>query len=164
MNLHLKTAVAGCVAVLACGCASVTGNGSLQTVSVQTFSDPYTEIEGAKCGISNDEGTWFISTPGTAVVHRSNKDLQVVCKKAETAPGSANVASKTKYQMWGNIIRGGGLGVLVDHSNGTGYEYPNLIKVYMGSNKTPAADVNTDASSAIQSEPGDPLDVINATQ
>ena len=66
--------------------------------------------------------------------------------------------------MWGNIIRGGGLGVLVDHSNGTGYEYPNLIKVYMGSNKTPAADVNTDASSAIQSEPGDPLDVINATQ
>ena len=152
MKPHHKTALACCVAALACGCASITGDGSLQTVSVQTFSDPDTELEGAKCGISNDEGTWFITTPGTTAVHRSNKDLRVVCKKSESAPGTADVASKTKYQMWGNIIRGGGLGALVDHNNGTAYEYPTLIKIYMGRNNTPAAEVNTDASPVVQIE------------
>jgi hypothetical protein len=34
--------------------------------------------------------------------------------------------------MFGNIIFGGGIGAIIDHSNGTGYDYPNQIPVRMG--------------------------------
>ena len=34
--------------------------------------------------------------------------------------------------MWANIIIGGGIGAVIDHNNGAGYEYPSLIKVFMG--------------------------------
>lgn len=34
--------------------------------------------------------------------------------------------------MWGNIVLGGGIGAIVDHNNGTAYEYPSLLKIYMG--------------------------------
>jgi hypothetical protein len=34
--------------------------------------------------------------------------------------------------MWGNIIIGGGVGAFIDHSNGTGYDYPDQLPVKMG--------------------------------
>lgn len=80
----------------------------------------------------NDEGTWFVVTPGSTVVHRSNKDLQVVCKKTGVDVGSASVVSRTKGNMFGNIILGGGIGAVIDHNNGSAYEYPSLVKIFMG--------------------------------
>ena len=35
--------------------------------------------------------------------------------------------------MFGNIIFGGGIGAIIDHSKGTGYNYPNTLPVKMGS-------------------------------
>jgi hypothetical protein len=66
------------------------------------------------------------------MVHRSNKDLQVICKKTGVDVGSANVVSRTKGNMFGNIILGGGVGAIIDHNNGSAYEYPALIKIFMG--------------------------------
>lgn len=71
-------------------------------------------------------------TPGSVVVRRSNKDLQVVCKKPGLDVGSANVVSRTKGNMFGNIIFGGGVGAIIDHNNGSAYEYPSLIKIFLG--------------------------------
>ncbi|MEY5028041.1 MAG: hypothetical protein RLZ63_356 [Pseudomonadota bacterium] len=34
--------------------------------------------------------------------------------------------------MFGNIILGGGIGAIIDHNNGSAYEYPSLIKIFMG--------------------------------
>ena len=34
--------------------------------------------------------------------------------------------------MFGNIILGGGVGAIIDHNNGSAYEYPALIKIFMG--------------------------------
>ena len=80
----------------------------------------------------NDEGTWFIVTPVSAFVHRSNNDLQVVCKKEGIDVGTANVVSRTKGNMFGNLLIGGGIGAIIDHNNGSAYEYPSLIKIFMG--------------------------------
>ncbi len=35
----------------------------------------------------------------------------------------------------GNIIYGGGIGAMIDHSKGTGYNYPDQISVEMGKSK-----------------------------
>jgi hypothetical protein len=34
--------------------------------------------------------------------------------------------------MFGNIILGGGIGAVVDHNNGSAYEYPTFIQIIMG--------------------------------
>lgn len=127
-----KTLFVISISSLFVGCSTITGSGSTQSLSVQTFSLDGKDVEGAKCEMTNDEGTWFVTTPGSTIVQRSNKDLQVVCKKTGIDVGTANVVSKTKGNMFGNILLGGGIGAIVDHNNGTAYDYPALIKIYMG--------------------------------
>lgn len=130
--IKLKSISLACVLFVLIGCATISGSGSNQSISVQTFASDGSEIDGVKCDMTNDEGTWFVMTPGSTTVHKSNKDLQVVCKKSGIDIGTANVVSRTKGNMLGNIILGGGIGAIVDHNNGAAYEYPGLIKVYMG--------------------------------
>jgi hypothetical protein len=38
--------------------------------------------------------------------------------------------------MLGNVLIGGGIGALVDHSTGNGYSYPNELPVRMGESVT----------------------------
>jgi hypothetical protein len=33
--------------------------------------------------------------------------------------------------MWGNIIIGGGIGAIVDHNNGSAYDYPDVVRIPM---------------------------------
>jgi len=130
-NIFLTVVVVELVITLT-GCSTISGSGTSQSLSVQTIAADGSDVDGAKCDMTNDEGTWFLVTPGSTVVHRSNKDLQVVCKKAGMDLGSANVVSRTKGNMFGNILLGGGIGAIVDHNNGSAYEYPALVKIFMG--------------------------------
>jgi hypothetical protein len=127
-----KLLIAISISAMFTGCSTISGSGTSQSISVQTFAADGQDVDGAKCDMTNDEGTWFVTTPGSTIVHRSNKDLQVICKKPGVDVGTANVVSKTKGNMFGNIIFGGGIGAVIDHNNGSAYEYPSLIKVFMG--------------------------------
>jgi hypothetical protein len=132
MNKFLTLAFLIVAVIANSGCSTISGSGTTQSLSVQTFASDGKEVEGAKCDMTNDEGTWFVVTPGSTVLHRSNKDLQVICKKAGAEVGTANVVSRTKGNMYANLLLGGGLGMIVDHNNGSAYEYPPLIKIFMG--------------------------------
>ena len=112
-------------------CASVTGSPN-QSVSVQARASNGKEVKEAACDLINKRGTWFITTPGTVQIHRSNDDLQVTCRKEGFDNGRASVVSDTKGSMFGNIILGGGIGAVVDHNNGSAYEYPTFIQIIMG--------------------------------
>lgn len=129
MNKYILTAVVLSLSLQ--GCASITGTTG-QSVSVMTREQNGKEISGVACDLTNNKGTWFVTTPGSVPIHRSNDDLQVICKKEGMEPGRAGVVSDTKGSMFGNILFGGGIGAIVDHSNGSAYEYPNLIQVVMG--------------------------------
>ena len=149
--IKLKSISLACVLFALVGCATISGSGSNQSISVQTFASDGSEIDGVKCDMTNDEGTWFVMTPGSTTVRKSNKDLQVVCKKSGLDIGTANVVSRTKGNMFGNIILGGGIGAIVDHNNGAAYEYPGLIKVYMGrTNQRIEEQAPTQASTSSQ--------------
>jgi hypothetical protein len=113
------------------GCASITGTTG-QSISIMTKEQNGKEISGVACDLSNKRGSWFLTTPGSVAIHRSNDDLQVTCKKDGLEPGRVAVISETKGSMFGNILFGGGIGAIVDHSNGSAYEYPNLVQVVMG--------------------------------
>ena len=131
--LNFKACMAiGTLAVLSTGCSTNSGSATSQPRSLPTVAADGQHVDGAKCDMTNDEGTWFVTTPGSTTVRRSNKDLQVICRKAGVDVGSANVVSRTKGNMYGNILLGGGIGAIIDHNNGSAYEYPALIKIFMG--------------------------------
>lgn len=130
--IYKTISLAASVVLLSTGCSTISGSGTTQPVSVQTFAADGQDVDGARCEMTNDEGSWFVVTPGSTVIRRSNKDLQVICKKPGIDVGTANVVSRTKGNMFGNIILGGGIGAIIDHNNGSAYEYPSLIKIFMG--------------------------------
>jgi len=53
---------------------------------------------------------------------------------------------------FGNIIFGGGIGALIDHNKGTGYNYPDELPVKMGSATTVDRNDEVRQSSSTSSE------------
>lgn len=101
-------------------------------------------MAAAICKLSNDKGTWFVTTPGSVVVNRSYNDLIVRCEKEGVEPGLVTAKSSTKGMAFGNILFGGIIGAGVDISTGAAYDYPPLFTVEMGEMRVltppPAAD------------------------
>lgn len=112
------------------GCASITGTTN-QPVSVETRAQGKL-VAGANCKLNNDKGAWFITSPGSTIIHRSAEDLAVRCEKEGMQPGIVNAKSATKGMMFGNILFGGIIGAAVDASSGAAFDYPSMLTVEMG--------------------------------
>lgn len=117
------------------GCATITSN-EMQTVSLNTKAADGQSVENAKCTLKNDKGSWEAQAPGFVAVRRSAEDLMVECKKEGVADGFLRAISRAAGGMFGNIIFGGGIGAIIDHNKGTGYDYPNELPVKMGTSVT----------------------------
>jgi hypothetical protein len=113
------------------GCATITSEKT-QSLAITTHSADGKLIEHAKCALKNDKGSWEVETPGNITVHRSAEDIIIDCKKDGMPDGLARGISRADGGMWGNIVFGGGIGAIIDHSNGSGYNYPDSIPVEMG--------------------------------
>ena len=130
------------------GCASITGTPN-QSISVQTREQSGQEVLGAACELTNNKGKWFVTTPGSAMITRSNDNIEVMCKKTGLESGRASVESATKGSMVGNLIFGGGVGAIIDHNTGAAYEYPTFFQVVMGAfTKVAPPDLNAAPSSS----------------
>lgn len=128
--------------MLGSGCASIV-SGQNQSVSVETRSKQGEAVMSANCKLSNNKGTWFVTSPGSVTVRRSYEDLLINCEKENQEPGLASVKSSTKAMAFGNIIFGGVIGAGVDVASGAAYDYPTMITVLMGEKVTidvPPAD------------------------
>ncbi len=150
------------------GCASITG-GTQQSISLETKKDAAV-VTGAECELVNGKGKWFIATPGSTQVQRSNDPLLITCKKQGYEAGRASVESIVRAGMAGNIIFGGLIGAAIDHASGAAYDYPNLIQILMGQSNVisynyekdsapgsviskPAQTDRSNGSSSLQSNP-----------
>jgi hypothetical protein len=137
-----------CCMSLLSGCASIV-NGQNQPVSVDTPN-----CAPAKCELTNEKGSWFVTTPGSVTVRRAYGDMTVICTKAGVPAATLKVQSATKAMAFGNIIFGGVIGAGIDAGTGAAYDYPALISVDMACNGavsgavTPAAEVPVSAQPA----------------
>jgi hypothetical protein len=125
------------MAVAATGCASIV-SGTNQPVTIETHQPDGQQIAGANCKLSNNKGTWFLTTPGSTTISRSFEDLAVLCEKESEPSGMLMVKSSTKAMAFGNILFGGLIGVGVDVATGAAYDYPAVVRVPMGVIKAPA--------------------------
>lgn len=123
------------VGCLSGGCATITSS-EMQQVALTTKGESGAVLEGAKCTLKNDKGAWEGTTPGFVNVRRSAEDLNVECKKAGEKDGLLKAISRAAGGMFGNIVFGGGIGALIDHNKGTGYNYPDALPVEMGKSVT----------------------------
>lgn len=113
------------------GCASVV-NDSSHPVKVETRTDAGQMIAGADCKLTNDYGSFSVKSGETVSVHRSSKDLDIVCKHPESPDAAARAISRANAGMFGNIILGGGIGAIIDHNKGTAYTYPTWVQLVYG--------------------------------
>ena len=130
--MHTKIAVSVLALALLSGCASITGSEG-QSVAVSATSLEGTPVDKAECTLANDKGQWTTSAPSFVTVRRSDEDLTVTCKKPGMMDGILKAVSRAAGSMYGNILFGGGIGALIDHNKGTGYNYPDRLPVKMGS-------------------------------
>ena len=128
MRTALRAAVILSLAGLT-GCATEM-DGHTEAVSVQTLNDDVTPVDGT-CVVSNKQGSWTVNTPGNVTVDRGRGKLSVACTAPGFQPGSATVAAEDNDDERGNMLLGGGVGVIVDLSSGAAYQYPNEIDVPM---------------------------------
>lgn len=111
------------------GCSSIT-QSEMQSLSLTAkYKD---KSINADCELSNDKGSWDAVAPKNVSVRKSGEDLSVTCKKDGIPDGILKAVSRAAGSMYGNIIFGGGIGAIIDHNKGTGYDYPHKLPVVMG--------------------------------
>ena len=143
------------VAALSGGCATITSS-EMQSLSLTTHTDDGQVVEKARCTLKNDKGDWQADSPSFIQVRRSSEDLTVECRKEGQPDGFLRAISRAAGGMFGNIIFGGGIGAIIDHSKGTGYNYPENLPVKMGKSLTIDRREEQQApSDKVQQTPGD---------
>ncbi len=113
-------------------CATVV-EGTEDKVSFETTP------AGARCGIERDGaklGT-VDATPGTLTLVKSKADLAVTCEKTGHLTVTERVESEFTGATIGNILLGGGVGLIVDAASGANNRYPALVKVILPPEKFP---------------------------
>ena len=103
-----------------------------QPISIVVKDEKDKTLEDVKSTVVNDKGAWEVKAPGFVNILRSAEDISVTCKKAGYPDGLAKAISRARGGMWGNIVFGGGIGAIIDHSRGTGYAYSDQMTVIMG--------------------------------
>ena len=113
------------------GCASITGD-TAQAVKIETKTKSGEMISGAECVLTNEYGSTTAKSGTSPIIRRSSKDLDITCKSAEKQDAVARAISRANAGMYGNIIFGGGIGAIIDHSKGTAYTYPTWVQLIFG--------------------------------
>lgn len=119
------------VVALSSGCASVV-NDVTHPMKIETKTEAGELVSGADCALSNDKSAQTVKSGEVANVRRSSQDLEVVCKRPASPNAIAKATSRVNAGMFGNIIIGGGIGAIIDHSRGTAYTYPTWIQLIFG--------------------------------
>ena len=67
-----------CSCIFLTSCAS-TMSGSTQNITVNS------NVQGATCTLSNDKGSWTLTTPGSTIINSSRVNLAITCGKSGAA-------------------------------------------------------------------------------
>jgi hypothetical protein len=105
-------------------CASVVSDDK-STTYIET--DP----ENARCELHGQDFKRVINTPNSINLPAEAAPITIACK----APGYATTTEPldTKIDGWifGNILLGGGIGILIDLARGAGQKYPPRVTVIL---------------------------------
>lgn len=119
------------LATLFTGCASVMNDAS-QPMRIETKTADGQLVAGAECKVGNNHGTQTVRSGDTAAVRRSGDDLDIACSHPGKPPAQGRAVSRANAGFAGNVLLGGGIGMIVDHKKGTAYSYPGWVQLVFG--------------------------------
>ena len=133
MTLRIVSLIALSTAVLASGCATMTGSPT-QRISVQTLDAQGQQVRGMRCRIINGNADYVGDSPMMDMeIRRSATDLDIECRQGMlVARGTAVSRSGTAAMARAALMPGGSAGAVVDHVTGYGYAYPRVIQLRIG--------------------------------
>jgi hypothetical protein len=109
-------------------CATIT-TGTDQGIEIVTEKD----IIGASCTLEDSKGnrSFIPRTPGTTYITRGNAPLIITCAKPGFKTTTLVIDEKVAGATFGNIILGGGIGIIFDASSGAAQRYPDKVVIWM---------------------------------
>jgi len=123
MNYTLIAAAFAVGAMSLGGCATIT-EGKTDTIALTSVP-----VDGAKCSLKNGVGEWYVTTPGSAEVHKSKTDLEIDCTRDGYQPAHATMDSRFEAMTAGNLILGGLIGIGVDAASGAMNHYGKTAQI-----------------------------------
>lgn len=127
----IRTLAVLAAAIQATGCASIV-NDSTHPMKIETKRGDGTLVVGAECQVINDYAAISIKSGATAQVRRSSKDMDITCSEPGNAVAVGRAISRANAGLAGNIIFGGAIGAVIDHTKGTAYTYPTWVQLVFG--------------------------------
>jgi len=112
------------------GCATIV-DGSTDEVSVNTTGCGNEDKSEVQCTLKSGDRTYYTKAPGTVTVEKSAKALHVLCESGDGTEGSTVVQSSYSAMNIGNVLIGGGVGIIVDAVSGAMWHYPSEVVVPM---------------------------------
>lgn len=134
------------------GCASIM-NDTSHPVKIETKTVDGQLVSGSECKLTNDYGSVSVKSGETTPIRRSDKDLDVTCIHPQNPEARARAISRANGGMFGNIIFGGGIGAIIDHSKGTAYTYPTWIQLIFGKTLVFDRSAEKEGQPAVGTEP-----------
>jgi len=112
------------VVALLNGCATVT-TGSNQSITIET-SPP-----GASCKMLRDNETIGVvnPTPGSVTIGKDKDVVNVSCELSGYQTTTYSFKSTFQGATLGNILLGGGVGIIIDVASGAANIYPSSISI-----------------------------------
>jgi phosphoketolase len=129
------------IAALAALGAALSGCASIVEGTTQSIALTSPPTDGAKCVMTSSEGTYYVTTPGNATVHKTKNDLDVVCRKDGFKDAHTTIPSHFNGATAGNILAGGVIGIGIDAATGANYNYPTEFAVTMVPTDAPIASL-----------------------
>ncbi|WP_300295511.1 hypothetical protein, partial [Ferrovibrio sp.] len=136
----MRQLLIGASLLLGLGACSSLTEGTSQTLTFES-DPPGAACELKRAGMIIGRAT----TPGTVLVQKTRADIEVTCRK----PGYEDAVAQIPYDMAvstiGNVLIGGGIGLIVDAASGASIKYNPVTSV------TLVAKSGTDAPVAVAS-------------
>jgi hypothetical protein len=105
------------------GCATLT-KGTTQPIAISS------EPAGADCTLSRrGQSLGKVKTPGSITVKRDGDPINVTCSKDGYEEATAVMNSRVESAIYGNLLVGGVIGVMVDASSGASNHYEASLAV-----------------------------------
>lgn len=128
----MKKSILKCASLVAWG-LSMSACSTITTGTTQDFGVNTPHADGASCDLKDSKGAmWSIpSTPGEVVVSKGDGPMTVTCRKDGYIESSIIVNEGFAGMTLGNVILGGGVGIVVDAVSGAAQEYPDTVYVWL---------------------------------
>lgn len=123
----MKKIFATCAVVALSGCSTIT------TGLTQPFTVDTPQALAASCVLKDTRGgQWTVDeTPGTVEVRKGDGPMTVTCSKVGYKSAAVVVKEGLAGMTFGNVLLGGGIGIVVDAASGAAQEYPDVTTVWL---------------------------------